>query len=563
MSRGGLLKTIKDAVDSLRLAIEELEEGSDNWEVVDDGPASSSAACVPAVPKAPSVSCRPSREASSSSFPGPRVGDPLPGDALFLVSSLHICDRRPRAERAWEAGLQAGAVLRGDQRVRVFTTFGKFKHFTGPLEGSGGLTLDWPAVPPRSCVFVPLVARQGGILAAVPIDFLDASLIAAGQPGPMDSIVGPSLQVAADLAEEQEDGSLAPTGTQAQVLLVDFNEEVASFVSRYDPVTGPVEVASFDSASPHLQLHHPELARTWIASEEGKRMAFYSAAEPAEAEPAEPGGPAPSEAPKRRPAPKPKRQTNAQLADQLSSLVEMLPMLTRQVQDLASRQTALEKKAAQPSITPAAALPPQVPAHRMPFPLSGSLELGELGLDEATGVGQQALRRLAPSEPAPQSREDMVSRRPLFTLYAERFGGFGSQRGLGIMFWLVCNILDAMVAGDHTGAEEMAALAAIAIEQAAQDAGSWDVAYLLTLMEDPPHQLFAHRPQSQNPRLRAFGGLTPQPWATTTLSYIREIDTIQSRRTEATSSKAGAQDTETPAKPKRPRFPKRPKDAAS
>ncbi|CAE7795115.1 unnamed protein product [Symbiodinium sp. CCMP2592] len=384
-----------DAVDSLRLAIEELEEGSDNWEVVDDGPA------------------------SSSSFPGPRVGDPLPG-----------------------AGLQAGAVLRGDQRVRVFTTFGKFKHFTGPLEGSGGLTLDWPAVPPRSCVFVPLVARQGGILAAV----------------------------AADLAEEQEDGSLAPTG--------------------------PVEVASFDPASPHLQLHHPaalQLARTWIASEEG---------------------PAPSEAPKRRPAPKPKRQTNAQLADQLNSLVEMLPTLTRQVQEE---------------------------------------DLGELGLDEATGVGQQALRRLAPSEPAPQSREDLVSRRPLFTLYAERFGGFGSQRGLGRMFWLVCNILDAMVAGDHTGAEEMAALAAIAIEQAAQDAGSWDVAYLLTLMEDPPHQLFAHRPQSQNPRLRAFGGLTPQPWATTTLSYIREIDTIQSRRTEATSSKAkaGAQDTETPAKPKR------------
>ncbi|CAE7780608.1 unnamed protein product, partial [Symbiodinium sp. CCMP2456] len=47
--------------------------------------------------------------------------------------------------------------------------------------------------------------------------------------------------------------------------------------------------------------------------------------------------------------------------------------------------------------------------------------------------------------------------------------------------------------------------------------------------EDPPHQLFQSRPQSQNPRLRAFGGLTPQAWATTTLSYIREIDLIQTR----------------------------------
>ena len=41
----------------------------------------------------------------------------------------------------------------------------------------------------------------------------------------------------------------------------------------------------------------------------------------------------------------------------------------------------------------------------------------------------------------------------------------------------------------------------------------------------PPHQIFQHRPQAQNPRLGAFG-------ATTTLAFVKEIDPIQSRRSE-------------------------------
>ena len=74
-------------------------------------------------------------------------------------------------------------------------------------------------------------------------------------------------------------------------------------------------------------------------------------------------------------------------------------------------------------------------------------------------VSQQALRRLTPSEPVPTTRAELTARRPVFTLYAERFGEFGSQRGLGIMFWLLANILDALLSGDTAGAEEMAALA--------------------------------------------------------------------------------------------------------
>ncbi|CAE7692700.1 unnamed protein product, partial [Symbiodinium necroappetens] len=405
--------------------------------------------------------------------------------------------------------------------------------------------------------------------------------------GGAEPVVGPSKEVSVELAEEEEDGTLQSTGVFQSVLLVDFTEEVCAYVGRYDPVTSPVEAVHFQTGAPHLQLHFPSVlqaARAWVLEEEGERLAFYSANEGGDHAPEALQEDA---APKRRAAaPRPKRHTNAQLADQISSLVGMLPALTQQVQDLASRQRALEAKAAQvPSAAPPSASP-ALPAHRRPFPslvqapflrapppafppeqaeeeldqaessdggmgASGVIGLGSRGaakreklqeqLALRTGgfllaVSQQALRRLVPSEPLPATRDELALRRSVFTSYAERFGGFGSQRGLGVIFWLLANILDAMISGDATGAEEMAALAIIAVEQASQDSGSWDLAYLLTLMEDPPHQLFQHRPQSQNPRLRAFGGLTPQPWATTTLSFVKEIDAIQSRRNETMSA---------------------------
>ncbi|CAE7892814.1 unnamed protein product, partial [Symbiodinium sp. KB8] len=373
---------------------------------------------------------------------------------------------------------------------------------------------------------------------------------------------------------------------------------VASFVARYDPVTSPVEAAL-------------ATARAWIAAEEGERLAFYSAAEGADV----PGqGPTGLGEPKKRPAPKAKRHTNAQLAEQIGTLVDLIPALTQQMQDLSARQAALEKKApadeelgldeetgepllpegqgvfAKAMLQQSRALGSlvshlvaQAEASDSSLSALGGVSLGSRGaskrermqeqLAARSGsfllqVSQQALRRLAPSEPIPTTRVELTARRPVFTLYAERFGGFGSQRGLGIMFWLLANILDALVAGDTVGAEEMAALAIIATEQASQDSGFWDIAYLLTLLEDPPHQLFAHRPSSQNPRLRAFGGLTPQPWATTTLAYIKEIDAIQSRRSEATSSAkakapAAAEPDPSLAKSRRPRFPKKPKEAAN
>ena len=46
------------------------------------------------------------------------------------------------------------------------------------------------------------------VLGAVPLGFLDASPVSAGQAGALDAVVGPSPTALALAEEEEEDGSL-------------------------------------------------------------------------------------------------------------------------------------------------------------------------------------------------------------------------------------------------------------------------------------------------------------------------------------------------------------------
>ncbi|CAE6915907.1 unnamed protein product [Symbiodinium sp. CCMP2592] len=533
----------------------------------------------------------------------------------------------------WDlAGLQAGAVLRaeqdfpnatphlavrsrcyivllcrGDRTVRYFTSFALFKQYTEPLEGSrrrgvprppnmelvkefldspgdsGCLVMDWPDVPPRSCVITPLLLREGGFLAVIPSGFLDGGLLKAGLDGPPDSLIGPWCEAVVATAEEEEDGQINANGETATVLLIDLGAEVMGYLGRYDPVTSFSEASPFVSGSPHQDQDALRVALDWVRTLTGEKLAFYSAAEEADPAKKEQG----EEPQKRKPA-KAKRATNAQLMEQLESMMTLLPSLAQQMQSLSERQRALEQRpsvAASSAMPPAAGVPYHAPVLVPPPPRQEPAREDEIAVDDATGeinfyagrqnpiaeamlplgslvshliaqadgidpglsgtmtsslrVSQQALRRLSPSEALPTSREELSSRRSVFTTYGERFGGFGSQRSLGTVFWLLSNIADCLISGDVAGAEELTALSLIATEQSAQDGGSWEVAYLLSLLENPPHPAQTSD-WSANPRLRAFGGLTPPNWATTTLSYIREIDLIQTRRNEATHGRPKA-----------------------
>ena len=147
MSRGNLLRTIRSAVDSLRGVLAELEEDSEEWPPASEqlslpglGPSRSTD-----IPVSPPVAACPSTTSAL-----PRPGDPLPSDGLFLVASLHVAERPARALRAWESGLQAGCVLRGEQgypnfggaqpRVSCSSLLGRphpsLLHFLRPLQAA-------------------------------------------------------------------------------------------------------------------------------------------------------------------------------------------------------------------------------------------------------------------------------------------------------------------------------------------------------------------------------------------------------------------------------------------
>ena len=51
---------------------------------------------------------------------------------------------------------------------------------------AGALILELPTVPARPCVFVPLLRREGGVLASLPVGSLDRALLEAGAGGGPD-----------------------------------------------------------------------------------------------------------------------------------------------------------------------------------------------------------------------------------------------------------------------------------------------------------------------------------------------------------------------------------------
>ena len=177
-------------------------------------------------------------------------------------------------------------------------------------------------------------------------------------------------------------------------------------------------------------------------------------------------------------------------------------------------------------------------------------------------VAQNAHRRLKPTEPVPKDFPSFNGK-SILSKYLERQGGFQGQKDLGLVAWLLAQIGDLMIAGDQKGASEMLALALVTVEQCAQDQGRWELAWILSLQEDPPTGIFTQRTSSTNPRVRAFAPLCPAPWATTALSYIKELDVITNRRLEAIPSKKVTPEKSEDAegRKKKPRFPKRPKQA--
>ena len=184
---------------------------------------------------------------------------------------------------------------------------------------------------------------------------------------------------------------------------------------------------------------------------------------------------------------------------------------------------------------------------------------------------QQLHRRLHPSKPVPQKEEDLGDLSVL--TYLERNGGYRNQREMGLIAWMLGHALDASAVGNMRRTKEILALIMVAVEQSVVDKGDWSLAYPLTLLEEPPNQMYQDRAINLTHSSKPFGPLVPPQWTAVCLSYLKDLDVLATKKGEtqkkpakaSSSSEAPTQvEPEKEASPKRkPRFPKKPKAGQS
>ena len=174
---------------------------------------------------------------------------------------------------------------------------------------------------------------------------------------------------------------------------------------------------------------------------------------------------------------------------------------------------------------------------------------------------QQLSRRMAPSLPVPRSEQEMNAADTSLLAFMEKYGGFKHQRTLGIIQWMLGHAVDNAARADLHRTREHLALAVCAIDQAASDQGDWGLAYLLSLAQEPPINVFMERQRSVAAHQRTFGPLVPAAWAAISVAFLKEMEVLASRKAETKKTQPDHEEEEetSPSPKRRPRYPKRPK----
>eukprot|EP00434_Breviolum_minutum_P038829 symbB.v1.2.034454.t5/scaffold4448.1/size41344/4 len=497
----------------------------------------------------------------------------------------------------------------GDLVVEPFASFTEVEIF---CIGAG---IRIPRSKPATMA-IPLVARSGGLLIAVPEPYLDNDALLDAALDSHDGVLGPSQEFMSELCEEDDETNLVPLGRTCSVMVLDVSDAALAHFAEYDPVTHDFDSClSFDNDRPAALPAMTDILediKAWIqATAEGSRVHFYSAREEIEE-------PAPPKAAASRRVP-PKKITNQAIMDQLSSL-------SMQMQALASQQEELRQGATQASVTPVPVASGLLPiSSKMPN-LSGGLRppgsslasvaklvgpppktkppdvsnvakdpvvapspiqniettdhssivhaisqqsmaltalvshlaggdpmselqmggAGSSGLSLSTRgaarrermqqdlaarrsnyflqVQQQLFRTMFPSQQVPQSEAELVGAGATMTAYLEKHGGYKNQKDQAMALWIAAHAMDCAMMDDMHGCKEFLAILVTCLEQAAHD-GGWGVAYLLSLLEAPPSNVFSGI-------TRPFSPLVPQPWAACALAYIKEMDVLTNKKVE-------------------------------
>ena len=175
-------------------------------------------------------------------------------------------------------------------------------------------------------------------------------------------------------------------------------------------------------------------------------------------------------------------------------------------------------------------------------------------------VMQNAFKRMKPATPTPPDVVSIAAVDFSMIQYLERCGGYGNSKEMGLVMYGLAFVADAAAREDMAGVQEHLAVLLVAIEQAVQDQGKWDLAFQLLLAEDPPPGMFTYKGAGiqGTGRAKAFSPLCPQKWATVALAFAKEMDYIQTRRNEA-AKKPPVNPQQGPSNPnpkKKGRYPK-------
>lgn len=501
---------------------------------------------------------------------------------------------------------------------------------------------EFTGVKDRQSFVIPVLAREGGFLFAVPSSLLgDTVLLDAALEE--HGLLGPSNQFHSELIEEDDDGQPTQVGASVNFTVIDVGADVLKTCREYDPVTDASEtILPFDEDLPGALPTVTDVLddiKSWIENAASGRMTFLSARE--EPDP-------PKATPKKATS---RKVTTAVLSEQLGLLMSQVKVLAEQQEEMKRQQLPMSAtpvgggdpgstRAGMPSVSAGMTAPPlgavkkamgllgpppktKQPSTTLGLPdtkpveetvtneadngepgwvniltqqgaaltaLVAHLASGDAltdlqasssssGLSVSTKgvarrerlqgdlasrssqfflqVQQQLHKRLHPSQLVPKTEEEAQATGVCLTTYLERHGNFKGQREQALLFWILAHSFDAAAAGDFHATKEYLALAVASLDQACLD-GHWQVAYLLSLLEEPPHQMFAEKAQSS--ATKPFGSLVPPTWAAIALSYMKEVEVLSTKKSE--SKKAAIKpdpDTTTPSPRRRPRFSKKAK----
>ena len=146
-------------------------------------------------------------------------------------------------------------------------------------------------------------------------------------------------------------------------------------------------------------------------------------------------------------------------------------------------------------------------------------------------VSQSMSRRMSPTAPVPQAESDLASISMLS--YLEKFGGFGQNRHLGLIMWSLAHVYDSASREQWGAVKDHLAMTCVMIDQANQDGGdSWQLPWLLRLLDDPPSNLWMNRNTTATGARRPFAPLVSQSWATVALAFLKETEILNNKKQE-------------------------------